>query len=398
MSDIEELLKKHVGDVDKALEGFEGKVSSLEDLVKALDKRVAVVPAGGGAVSRLGGPRGLSDALDPTPSRPLVGRRQLSISEDDRKTMGKILRGNTAAMAEASDPDGGIIVPEQIRAQIETLVLKQSPIRRLARVVDLTTGRTVFPINLRGTSAGWVGENEPRVETSTPTLAAMSPPGGTLYALPSATEELVDDAIVNLEQFLEENVVDAMAEQESRAFIYGDGLRKPAGFLAQPITPDGDDVRPIGTLQDVAMPVNAGTLMPGWQFLVAMIFSLKAAYRAAPGTSWLASTDFISRMAQITDEQGKPFYVPSLQEGVPGMMLGYPVTECEHMPAVAVNAYPLAFGNWQRGYVIGDRTQLNVLRDPYTVKGRIQWYFRKRVYGSVLNTEAIKIAKALPAA
>lgn len=397
MSDIEELLKKHVGDVDTALEGFEGKVASLEELVKALQQQQSRTPV------RLAVSRGIRiGESDRSASfsglvRGNDGQPHLSITDDDRRMMANILRGRTAAMEEASDPDGGILVPEEVRAQIESLVLKQSPIRRLARVVDLKTGRTVFPINERGTTAGWVGENEARIETGTPSLAAMSPPGGTLYALPSATEELVDDAIVNLEQFLEENVVDAMAEQESIAFIYGDGIRKPAGFLAQPITADADGVRPIGTLQDIAMPVNAETFMPSWQFLVAMIFSLKAGYRAAPGTSWLASTDFISRIAQITDTQGKPFYVPSLQEGVPGMMLGYPVTECEHMPAVAGNAYPLAFGNWQRGYVIGDRTQLNVLRDPYTVKGRIQWYFRKRVYGSVLNTEAIKVAKVLPA-
>ena len=44
-------------------------------------------------------------------------------------------------------------------------------------------------------------------------------------------------------------------------------------------------------------------------------------------------------------------------------------------------------------YVIGDRTPLTFLRDPYSVKGQILWYFRKRVYGAVWNSEAIKLLK-----
>ena len=397
MSEIEELLRQHTASVDQALEGFEGQITSINDAVAALRAEGdRIVPS----ASRRGGPVLIGERA-PTVSAATVGAR-LSIPDTEREIVASVLRGRiTATMRESSDPDGGILVPEVLRGQIEALVMRQSPMRRVARIVDFTSGKTIIPINKRGATAGWVGELEERVETNGPELTAVTPPGGTVYALPSASEELVDDAIVNLEGFIEENVVDAIAEKESQAFIAGNGDRKPEGFLS-PLRPAPtlitDVNRPFGSIQYLASdsPVTDGDYDIGPNLLVmlvAMVFALKAAYRQAPGTAWLASTDLIARIARVKDGDGKPIYIPSLREDVPGTLLGYPVIEFEHMAGVLESSWPLAFGNWQRGYVIGDRTQLNILRDPYTTKGVIKWYFRKRVHGAVLNPEAIKLLK-----
>ncbi len=401
MSEIETLLREHTENVDAALSGFEGQISTINDAVQALQRsqsqqphRLAVSRGGNivspGAVATSG--------ADLSAGFGLADARNLSFTDDARKELANIMRGvSTSAMREGNDPDGGYLVPEVIRNQIEALVLRQSPIRRVARVIDFTESpKVVLPVNMRGATAGWVGEGEERTETDTPELAAVTPPGGTLYALPSASEEVVDDAIVNLEQFLEENVVDAFAENESEAFIRGNGIKKPAGFLAPDRLPtaQADGERSLGTLQYIPTG-DAASLNPAGllERLVAMVFSLKAGYRQAPGVSWLGSTDVIAALARLRDLDDRPLYIPSLQEGVPGHLLGFPVLEAEHMDQVAANAFPLAFGNWQRGYVIGDRTRLNVLRDPYTTKGQIKWYFRKRVHGAVLNSEALKVLK-----
>jgi HK97 family phage major capsid protein len=380
MSDIEELLKKHVGDVDAALQGFEGKVGSVQDLISALNARADTME------KKMNRP-GFS-----IPGEPAIVTK-LAFPADERKQMEDILRGK--AMSIGSDPDGGYLVPEVMRTQIETLVMKQSPMRRVANVLDFTSGFTTIPVNKRGTTGGWVGENGTREETDTPDLGKLTPPGGTVYALPSATEEVVDDAVNNLEAFISENVIDCLAEKESQAFIDGDGLAKPSGFLSGPApVSTADATRAFGTLQYIPTG-SAATIGASNQIdaLVAMIFAVKAGYRQAPGCAWLGSTDVIATYAKIKDGQGNPILIPSLQEGLPSMLLGYPVIEFEHMAAIGANAFPLAFGNWRRGYVIGDRTPLNVLRDPYTTKGRIKWYFRKRVHGMVLNSEAIKLLK-----
>lgn len=412
MSELEALLREHTDNVDEALTGFEGEVSSVKELIAKLQKdvdlignRVTPAAARGAAPGDTRRPFGRVQTQagqddDPAGATSFLNRRghHMSMSGDDKKALAAIMRGTvTSAMSIASDPDGGFIVPEEIRAQIESLVLRQSPVRRLARIVDFKTSRTVIPVNLRGTTAGWVGEGEERVETETPALAALMPPGGTVYALPRASEELIDDAIVNLEQFIEENVVDALAEKESQAFISGNGDRKPEGFLAKPPEAGADSVRTLGRIQYIPSGMGDGILTSEFgTTLVKMIFSMKSGYRQAPGTAWLASTDMIARIASIHDADGRLIYVPSLREDVPGTLLGYPVLEAEHMDPVLTGNFPLAFGNWQRGYVIGDRTDLNVLRDPYTTKGQVKWYFRKRVHGAVLNSEAIKVLKIGP--
>ncbi|MBN9271151.1 MAG: phage major capsid protein, partial [Mesorhizobium sp.] len=75
------------------------------------------------------------------------------------------------------------------------------------------------------------------------------------------------------------------------------------------------------------------------------------------------------------------------------MLLGYPVYENEYMNDVGVNTYPIAFGNWKRGYTIVDRSELRLLRDPYTKKGWIRFYFTKRVGGAPTDSNAIKLLK-----
>ena len=63
------------------------------------------------------------------------------------------------------------------------------------------------------------------------------------------------------------------------------------------------------------------------------------------------------------------------------------------MPDVGANAFPLAFGDFRRGYLIVDRMGIRVLRDPYSAKPYVEFYTTKRVGGGVQNFEAIKLLK-----
>ncbi|MGE0214008.1 MAG: phage major capsid protein, partial [Parvibaculaceae bacterium] len=60
---------------------------------------------------------------------------------------------------------------------------------------------------------------------------------------------------------------------------------------------------------------------------------------------------------------------------------------------VGSNSFPIAFGDFARGYLIVDRFGIRVLRDPYTNKPYVHFYTTKRVGGGVQNFEAIKLLK-----
>lgn len=389
--DIAELLKGHVDNVDAALKGFEGQIEDQRKTIKALEMEAirAARPGGNGfaVMSQNGETRSfasLHGGNTPAPG-------SLIFPAEERKLLTGLMEGK--AMTGAVEADGGFLIPEIIANTIETMIVKQSPIRSIANVIPMQNRLVRLPVNRKGDTGGWIGESGTRAETSTPTLNEVTPTGGTLYALPKVTEEFVDDAVRNVEAFITENVVDTLAELESQAFISGDGTNKPTGFLTGTPVATADASRAFGVLQYVASG-TAGTLGTALvDKLMTMVFSLKAGYRQAPGCAWVMSTEVLQAISLLRDSTGAPIYLPSLRENVPGVLLGYPVVECEHMPAVGANAFPVAFGNWKRGYVIGDRTPLTFLRDPYSVKGQILWYFRKRVYGAVWNSEAIKLLK-----
>jgi HK97 family phage major capsid protein len=94
-----------------------------------------------------------------------------------------------------------------------------------------------------------------------------------------------------------------------------------------------------------------------------------------------------------SDADGRAYWQQSTVAGEPSTLLGYPVTEAEDMPDVAANAFPVAFGDFNRGYQIVDRFGTRILRDPFTAKPFVLFYTTKRVGGGIRMAEAIKLLK-----
>lgn len=368
--DIAEVIRPFVDDVNAALKGFEGKAATMEAVIHELREEQKSINRA--ALFGGGKPEGKGAA-----------------TAEEKQALVDYVKG----MNGTTGPTGGFGVPESIASDIEARVLKMSPVRAVADVRLIDTPNYRLLVNLRGTGSGWVGETDTRSTTSTPTLESITPPLGTVYALAEVTEELVADFAQNIESFLTQDVSEHLAEQESNAFINGDGTDKPEGFLARTIVASGDATRTFGQLQYIptGAAANLGTDLPGK--LLAMIFAMKAGYRQNGAAAWMASTPVVQALSELKDTQGRPLYLPSLREGTPGTLIGFPMVEAEHMPAVASNSFPMAFGNWQRGYTIADRSGVEILRDPYTKKGFVQFYVRKRVGGTVRNSDAIKLLK-----
>jgi HK97 family phage major capsid protein len=239
-----------------------------------------------------------------------------------------------------------------------------------------------------------LGETETRATTTAPSLAAIEPKLGTVYSLTPITEELLEDFAGDAERWLVQDVGQHIGEAESQAFISGDGDDKPTGFLTSTINASGDGTRTFGHLQYIPTGSTSclGNNVTLPENLLAMVFALRAGYRQS-GAAWMANTATIEALSKLKDEDNRPLFYPSLREGTPGTLLGYPLVEAEHMPRVTSGAFPIAFGAWQRGYTVVDRTGFTVLRDPYTVKGQVQFYVRKRVGGAVRDSNAIKVLK-----
>jgi HK97 family phage major capsid protein len=287
--------------------------------------------------------------------------------------------------------DGGHLVPASVSENIARRITDISPIRSIARVTPITSTLTKFPLDRNGTGTGWVGETAARTGTTEPTLDLRQPTYGTVYAHVQATEEILADAAINIEDWLTQSAATAIAAAEGAAFVSGNGTNRPTGFLAGPTpvtTPDAS--RASGTLQFV--PGGAASAISAVDGLVNLFYSLKAAHRA--NGTWLMNSATASVLALLRDTMGRLLWSPALAENTPATLLGRPVVIAEDMPAIAANTFPIAFGDFTAGYLIADQGGLRItVDDNITTPGLVKFYVRRRTGGTIYDSEAIKLLR-----
>jgi HK97 family phage major capsid protein len=298
----------------------------------------------------------------------------------------------TKAIGSSSDSIGGYAVPKEIDEQIDSTLKAISPIRSIANVVKVGSAGYRKLIASGGTPAGWAGFEAERPETATPTFSEIVPASGELYANPAASQQMLDDAMFDVEAWLAQEIATEFARAEGSAFVGGSGTNQPLGFLSSPTSAALDSVRPIGTLQTIATGVSGG--FPGTEpedVLIDLVQSLRSPYRQ--GAVFVMNSSTAAAIRKFKTADGAFLFQPSLAAGQPATLLGYPLMEAEDMPDVAAGSLSIAFGNFKAGYVIAERNATTILRDPYTNKPYVHFYATKRVGGQVVNSEAIKLLR-----
>ncbi len=294
------------------------------------------------------------------------------------------------ALSVTSDPDGGYLVPEQTEVEIGRRLAEISPIREISSVRQVSSTVYKKPFSTNGAATGWVGETDVRPQTSTPTLAELQFPTMELYAMPAATSTLLDDSAVNIDQWIAEEVQTVFAEQEGQAFVAGDGVNKPRGFLNYTNVADGS--WSWGNIGYIATGTAGGfdATSPG-DAMIDAIYALRAGYRA--NGHWVMNRRTQAEIRKIKDADGNYIWHPGTQPGGKASLMNFPIAESEDMPDIAADSMSIAFGDFNRGYLIVDRLGVRVLRDPFTAKPYVLFYTTKRVGGGVQDFEAIKFLK-----
>lgn len=284
----------------------------------------------------------------------------------------------------------GVLAPVETERAIERRLMAASPMREIATVRTSNSGVFRKPVSTAGVECGWVAETAARPETDPATLSLIEFPSADLYASPAATQTLLDDALVDMDEWLASEVEDAFAAQETEAFVTGDGVNKPKGFLAYDTAPDATaSWGQIGYLASGAAGAFPAS-HPGDR-LIDLIYAPRAQYR--PNGRFVMNRKTVSTVRKFKDADGNYIWTPASRPGETASLLGYPVTEIETMPDIAANSLAIAFGDFRRGYLIVDRAGVRVLRDPYSAKPYVLFYTTKRVGGGVQNFDAIKVMK-----
>ncbi len=286
---------------------------------------------------------------------------------------------------------GGFAVPSEIDATIDAVLKGISPIRSIANVVKVGSAGYRKLVTTGGTPSGWAAETDARPGTATPVFVEIAPPMGELYANPSASQAMLDDAAFDVEEWLAGEIAMEFAKAEGAAFVAGSGVGRPKGFLTQPTAATGDATRAFGTLQYLPSGAAGDFAANPQERLIDLVQSLRGPYRQ--GASFVMNASTLARIRKFKTSDGAFVWAPSLAAGQPATLLGYPVVEAEDMPDIGANALSIAFGNFKAGYIIAERSETAILRDPYSNKPFVNFYATKRVGGCVTNSEAIKLMK-----
>ncbi|MDR9395816.1 MAG: phage major capsid protein [Roseovarius sp.] len=288
--------------------------------------------------------------------------------------------------------EGGFALPKQISDVIQDQLINVSPIRQIARIVQVQSSDYTHLVGTRGAGATWRSELGTGNATDAPGMAAVQPTHGELFAFPEISTWALDDLTFDPEAWLQMNVTDQFAVAEGAAFVSGDGSDKPTGFLSGP-TPvtTGDASRAFGTLQYIATGAASDLGSTPEDTLVDLTYTLSAPYRA--GAAFVMNSQTAARYRKLKDADGRFLWADSMQAGQPPMLLGYPVVLAEDMPDIAADAFPVAFGDFRRGYLIADRTDARIIRDEVTKPGAVRYIVQRRIGGKLADTNAIKLLK-----
>ena len=331
------------------------------------------------------------EALSLKMARPEAGAADDPVEDERREGWSRYLRtGDESGIARlelkslnsGTGSEGGHVAPPELDRLIEARLMAASPMRQIATVRQTSAGVYKKPVGL-GAEAQWVGETAARPETGVTGLDLLEFPAGELYAMPAATQALLEDAYADIDAWLADEVEIAFAAQESSAFVSGNGTAEPKGFLAYDIVNDASHVwGKVGSVPGDFTEADAADQ------LIDLIYAPRSQFRA--NGRFVMNRRTVSAIRKLKDTDGRYLWQPG-SGGEASTLMGYPITEIEDMPDIGEGNAAIAFGDFRRFYLIADRQGARVLRDPFSVKPYVLFYTTKRVGGGVQNFDAVKV-------
>ena len=386
------------GAFDEFMQAFEEFKSTNDERLEQVEKRVSTDVVTEEKLARIN--KTMDQIVAKSARPPLAGGAPGGVADLQHKSAfdtymrkgeaGNLRQLEEKALSVGSDPDGGYLVPSETENAVMSSLKDISPIRAIAGIRQVSGTSFKKPFSISGPGTGWVGESAARPETTSPSLAELTFPTMELYAMPAATSTLLDDSAVNVDEWIAEEVRIAFAQQEGTAFVSGDGINKPKGFLSYAKV--ANDSWSWGNLGYIATGVDGGFAAANpSDNLIDLIYSVKSGYRG--NAQWVMNRSTQAQIRKIKDADGNYIWQPGTQLGEASTLMHFPITESEDMPDISSDSSSIAFGDFGRGYLIVDRVGLRVLRDPYSSKPYVLFYTTKRVGGGVQDFDAIKLMK-----
>jgi len=375
LSELKSAVAGFVSDFKSFQDDFDDRLQQHEERLTMLDKKTRTTAA-------------TRPALSITAETELPHQKAFGAylrSGDDDALRGLPVEGK--AMSTAVAGEGGYLVDPQTADTVRGVLNSTASLRSVANVVAVEATSYDVLVDHSDVGHGWSTESAGVNESATPVIDRISIPLHELSAMPKASQRLLDDSAFEVENWLAERIADRFTRAEAAAFVTGDGVDKPTGFLTHAQV--DNDAWSWGNLGYV--PTGADGVFDGPDAIIDLVYALGAQYRAA--AVFVMNSKTAGHIRKMKDAEGRFLWSDGLAAGEPARLMGYKVLIAEDMPDIASGAAAVAFGDFASGYTVAERPDLRVLRDPFSAKPHVLFYATKRVGGDVSDFAAIKLLK-----
>jgi len=280
------------------------------------------------------------------------------------------------ALQIGTDTEGGYLVPDEFERTLIEALDEENIFRKLANVISTSSGDRKIPVVASKGTASWIDE-EGAIPESDESFGQVSIGAYKLGTMIKVSEELLNDSVFNLENYIAREFARRIGNKEEDAFFTGDGSGKPTGILA------ATGGAQIGVTAASATAITIDEVLD-------LFYSLKSPYRNK--AVFVMNDATIKAIRKLKDGQGQYIWQPSLQAGTPDTILNRPVYTSAYAPTIAASAKSIIFGDFGY-YWVADRQGrvFKRLNELYAATGQVGFVATQRVDGKLILPEAIKV-------
>lgn len=290
----------------------------------------------------------------------------------------KSLKGNEEFKYLRTDNNeqGGYLAPTEYANEIIKKITEISPVRQVARILNISGKELKVAKRNTLVSGGWVGEGASATASQSSygeeTLRAEA-----LRVYVDISMELLRDSAYDMRGQITSDISESFAQLEGAAFVNGNGVNKPEGLLT-----NGN----VGYTPSTSASALTGDCLYEAQGFIPSGYNL----------TWMLNKKTFNKIRVLKDLQGQYLFQQGLgTKEVPSTIAGLPYVIANDMPDVASDTFPIILGDFFKAYYIADNQAIEFVEDPLTqaIYGKRRFIAYKRVGGQVVLPEAVRKIK-----
>ena len=280
------------------------------------------------------------------------------------------------ALQVGTDSEGGYLVPDEFERTLIEALEEENIFRQLATIITTSSGDRKIPVVATKGSASWVDE-EGAIPEADDAFGQVSIGAYKLATIIKVSEELINDSVFNLEQYIAKEFGRRIGVKEEEAFFIGDGTGKPTGIF------NATGGAGVGVTTASASAITIDEIMD-------LFYSLKSPYRK--NAVFVTNDATVKSIRKLKDGNGQYLWQPSVTAGQPDTILNRPLKTSVYVPGIAAAAKTIAFGDFSY-YWVADRQGrvFQRLNELYAATGQVGFKATQRVDGKLILAEAVKV-------